>query len=223
MNVGQARGWIDPGMVAVFAASPPNRDLLAYASRKSEAAGRLRILDIGCGAGRNAVPLADAGAHVVGTDLSLPMLLAARGRDGARVHLVQAPMHAIPVADRSFDFIVAHGIWNLARSGDEFRAAVSEASRVAAPGAAVFVFTFSRHTLPDDAVPVAGESFVFTQFSGPPQVFVTWKQLLEELSTAGFEPDPDLPIRELNRLSPGQVRAGGVPVIYQAGFRKTGE
>ena len=221
MNAGPARGWIDPGVVAGFVASPPNRDLLAYAARKCAAAGPLRILDIGCGAGRNAVPLAHAGAHVVGTDLSLPMLLAAHER-GARVHLAQAPMDLLPVRDRSFDVIVAHGIWNLARSAEEFRAAVAEASRAAAPGGALFVFTFSRRTLPDDAIPVAGESFVFTQFSGAPQVFLTREELLGELSQAGFEPDPDLPVRELNLPPPGQVRVGGAPVIYQAGFRKTG-
>ena len=131
-------------------------------------------------------------------------------------------MHALPVRDRSIDLIVAHGIWNLARSGAEFRGAVAEAARVAAPGAALFVFTFSRHTLPPDAAPIAGEAFVFTQFSGAPQVFLTRDQLLEEMREAGFHPDPALPIRELNLPPPGQVRVGGAPVIYEAAFRKTG-
>ena len=49
------------------------------------------------------------------------------------------------------------------------------------PGGGLFVFTFSRHTLPPDTQPVPGESFVFTQFSGAPQCFLTEPQLLTEL------------------------------------------
>jgi hypothetical protein len=117
------------------------------------------------------------------------------------------------------DLVVAHGIWNLARSGLEFRRALAEAARVATTGAALFVFTFSRRTLPSSATPVTGESFVFTQFSGSPQVFLTEDQLLAELHAAGFVPDPELPLRELNVTRPGQVRSAGTPAIYEAGFR----
>ena len=132
-------------------------------------------------------------------------------------------MDALPVRDRSIDLIIAHGIWHLARSGAEFRRAIAEAARAARPGGALFVFTFSRNTLARDAWPIAGETFVFTQFSGQPQVFLTSGQLLFELHAAGFEPDPAWPLRELNVPPPGQVRAGGAPVIYEAAFRKTGE
>ena len=109
---------------------------------------------------------------------------------------------------------------NLAgRAPDELRASIAEAARVATAEAALFVFTFSRRTLPSSATPVAGESFVFTQFSGSPQVFLTEDQLIEELHTAGFVPDPALPLRELNVPAPGQVRSAGTPVIFEAGFR----
>ena len=215
--------WSDAGTVAGFAQSAPNPTLIQYATRQQRSSAPLRVLDIGCGAGRNAVPLARAGAYVLGTDLSWPMLRAAADRDAAgRLLVALAPMQALPVRERCIDLIVAHGIWNLARSDREFRQAIAEAARVARLGAALFVFTFSRHTLPPDAAPVAGQTLTFTQFSGHPQIFVTGEQLGSELGAAGFEADPDLQLRELNLPSPGRVRVGGAPVIYEAGFRYRG-
>ena len=83
----------------------------------------------------------------------------------------------------------------------------------------MFLFTFSRHTLAPGAAPLPGEMFVFTQFSGEPQCFLTDAQLHAELKAAGFTPDSALPLRELNRRD-GLVAAGG-PVIYEGAFRFT--
>jgi SAM-dependent methyltransferase len=214
--------WSQPGTVAGFARSPPNDVLMRFAEEILAARPGARVLDLGCGAGRNAVPLAEMGWRVVGLDLSWPMLQAAatRAREAGvadRVHLALAPMDHLPVRDHSIDFIIAHGIWNLARSSAEFRQAVAEAARVAAAGASLFVFTFSRHTFPPDAAPVSGEPFVFTQFSGEPQCFLTESQLVAELDAAGFMPDGRVPLTEYNRPLPGAIR-GGAPVIYEAAF-----
>ena len=119
------------------------------------------------------------------------------------------------------DFVVAHGIWNLARSAAQFRRAVDEAARVATPDAALFVFTFSRHTLPARSTPVAGEAFVFTEFSGEPQCFLTEAQLDTELARAGFVRDRTAPFHEYNVPKPGTLPMGNAPVIYEAVFRRT--
>jgi SAM-dependent methyltransferase len=231
--------WSAPSVVAGFARSSPNEILMRFAAAELERLGRpprsrpARALDLGCGAGRNAVPLANLGWELVGLDNSLPMLAAAAARSGElaagnRLHLAASGMDGIPLADASCDFVVAHGIWNLARSAAEFRRAVREAARVAVPGAGLFVFTFSRNTFADGVAPVAGEPFVFTQFSGAPQCFLTADQLVDELGEAGFAPDPAVPLTEYNRPAPGsRPVAGGPapptrPVIYEAAFRRRG-
>lgn len=217
-----ASPWKAAATVAGFAHAAPNMVLMRFAQTERARAGRGHALDIGCGAARNALPLARQGWSVVGLDLSEPMLTAAAERrredGGGGARFMRAAMDALPVADRSMDLIVAHGIWNLADSSAEFRRGVREAARVAAPGAALFVFTFSRHTLPAHAEPVAGEPFVFTQFSGQPQCFLTEAQLVAELASAGFSVEPAVPLSEYNRRAPGSL-AARAPVIYEAAFR----
>lgn len=213
--------WSKPETVTGFSQSPPNDTLMGFVGSERRSRARLRILDIGCGAGRNAVPLAAQGHEVFGVDLSLPMLNGAQTRarhSEVRLQLALAPMDAIPCSDRSFDVVIAHGIWNLARSGTEFRRAVREASRVSRPGASLFVFTFSRSTLPIEASPIPGETFIFTRFSGRPQCFLTREELVSELGVGGFQQDPAVPLTEHNRPRAGQIQAGG-PVIYEGAFR----
>ena len=183
--------WSEAALVSGFAQSPPNHTLMEFAAAR-RASGARQLLDIGCGAGRNAVPLVFQGWTVAEMDLSLGI-----SRRPARAHNRSARTQARPGAGadgtaadrrRSMDVIVAHGIWNLAQTTAQFRAAVREAARVARPGGSLFVFTFSRSTLPDADRPLA--RYVYARFSGGPQIFLTVEELVEELAAAGFWADP---------------------------------
>ncbi|WP_372846008.1 class I SAM-dependent methyltransferase [Pontiella sp.] len=209
--------WSLPEVVDRLSATPPNTVLMRFAAEEQQRSAGRRLLDIGCGAGCNAVPLAKAGWHVLGLDLSQPMLEAARQRldDPERLQLQRAAMDRLPVEDQSFDFIVAHGIWNLAGSAKEFRTAVREAARAAKPGAPLFVYAFSRSTLPPETKPVDGEPFVFIEFSGRPQCFLIEAQLIEELDNAGFEQEPGIPIAEYERVPDRK------PAILEGIFRRS--
>lgn len=216
--------WEDAGVVRGFSTAAANEVLLDYVRGELARRPGLSVLDVGCGAARNAVPMAAAGAAVIGTDVASPMLEAARSRVEAagltdRVTLIRAPMDALPLGDASIDLVVAHGVWNLARSAAELRRAIAEAARVARPGAGLFVFTFSRATLPRDARPVPGESLVFTQFAGEPQCFLSEAELRAELLRAGFEKDPPGPLTEYNRPVAGLTLTHGGPVILEGTFR----
>jgi ubiquinone/menaquinone biosynthesis C-methylase UbiE len=172
--------------------------------------------------------MAAEGAAVIGIDVARPMLEAARRRVAdagveGLVALVRAPMDRLPLRDASIDLVVAHGVWNLARSAAELRRAIAEAARVARPGAGLFVFTFSRATLSPGDEPVPGESFVFTQFAGEPQCFLTEEELATELRLAGFEKDPPGPLTEYNRPVAGRTLTRGGPVIYEGTFRAARE
>lgn len=216
--------WAELRTVAGFSSGGPNDVLLAFAARCRSSSRQPLCLDIGCGAARNALPLASLGFRVVAADLSAPMIEAAQRRiqaapAPAAVDLVMAPMAPLPFADGVFDLVVAHGVWNLAASDQEFRAAIAEAARVARPGAGLFLFTFSRRTLPPHATPDDGETFVYSSWNGEPQCFLDEAALIDELARAGFVRDTPAPLTEYNAPRPGEVRmGGGPPVIYEGTF-----
>jgi SAM-dependent methyltransferase len=212
--------WEDPRTAEGFAVGPPNAQLVEFACARFRPGAS--CVDLGCGALRNAVPLAELGYRLVGVDLSQSMIRTAAARlrasGSSNVQIVRAPMAPLPFEAGVFELVVAHGIWNLAASGAEFRAAVGEAARVARPGAGLFLFTFSRHTLPPDATPDAGETFVFSSWNGEPQCFLAEDEIIDELGRAGFVRDSAGPLTEYNRPAPGELRAGGRPVIYEGTF-----
>lgn len=226
--------WDSPNIVSNFTRKKPSTTLLGYV-REFSAGRRLRVLDIGCGAGRHLRPLLEAGHDCRGTDTSEKMLEAAARLlsdvtpDTADI-LVRAPMHELPFDDRSFDLIVSHGVWNLARTEQELRLAIREASRVADSGAALYLTTFSRNTLPPTAEPVPGSTYIFTDFNDEPQCFLTRDQLQSELEAVSFRSDSEHQIRELNRPAYWEsstqtglsIVHGKRPVLFEGAWIRTG-
>lgn len=64
-----------------------------------------RVLDVGCGPGRHAAAVQEAGVSYVGLDLSLPLLL--RARDVTAAPLIRADMRHLPVRPRSMDAVLS--------------------------------------------------------------------------------------------------------------------
>lgn len=93
-----------------------------------------RVLDLGCGPGALAVPLADAGRSVIAFDLAPAMVAEARrliGRDNTRCGFVVGDAMALPFATASFDVVVTTGVLEYVPDVD---LAMSEIARVLRPG-----------------------------------------------------------------------------------------
>jgi SAM-dependent methyltransferase len=108
--------------------------------RRLAAAAEGRILELGCGTGRIAVPIARDGIALVGVDRSRPMLDRARRRAarqglGRRLRLVRADIRQLPFPDRRFALVMApYGILqSLTRAGD-LAATLDSVHRVLARG-----------------------------------------------------------------------------------------
>jgi ubiquinone/menaquinone biosynthesis C-methylase UbiE len=107
------------------------------------------LLDVACGFGRHAVPLARAGYRVTGVDRSTALLAEARKRAEGDVgpKLVQADYRELPFADASFD--AALNLYtSLGYLGDaEDTKVLSEVARVLRPGGKLVIETLHRDLL----------------------------------------------------------------------------
>ncbi|HEV2871506.1 MAG TPA: class I SAM-dependent methyltransferase [Actinomycetota bacterium] len=96
-----------------------------------------RLLDLCCGPGRHAVPLAQLGYRVTGLDLSRPLLARAAAAAGAglTVGLVAADMRRLPFADGSFDAVLnLFNAFGYLEDETQDELVLAEVARVLAPG-----------------------------------------------------------------------------------------
>lgn len=125
--------------------------------------GVRRILDLGCGAGRHLIYLAEQGFDVYGTDISTSALHAARERlrqAGVTVPLLYSDMAALPFADDSFDALISlhvihHG------TAEDIRVVMGEIYRVLrAGGLALLNFLSTRSYSYGDGTEIAPNTFI---------------------------------------------------------------
>src|SRR5581483_9046023 len=116
--------WLEP--------EPEVRDVVPVL----QARGAKALLDLGCGVGRHALFLAEAGFTVDAIDGS-PVGIAEAGRSaaarGLRLNLQEAPADALPFADRAFDFVLSWNVIYHGNQGDVGRR-LAEIWRVLRPG-----------------------------------------------------------------------------------------
>ncbi|MBT2383463.1 DUF4178 domain-containing protein [Streptomyces sp. ISL-11] len=130
----------DPGLT---------RDMVACVTRLVPPAGRPRLLDLACGTGRHAVPLAGAGYRVTGADLSADYLGQARrraeaaGRDVTFVRADMRDLSAFP--DGCFDAVTnLHTSFGFFHDAAEDQRVLQEVRRVLAPGGRFLIDVVNR-------------------------------------------------------------------------------
>ena len=190
--------WNRPEVVDQFAAREPDHRLLELIPRFRRPAAT-RVLDLGCAGGRNAVLLAERGFDVWATDASTPMvertrerLAAILGAEAAGTRVLLGRMDDLSrFPDRSFDLIVALGIYHNARSLAEWDRAIGETARVLNSGGRVLVNHFTPEVdLTGEGVrPVPGEQGLYDGFPGGRAVLLHTEELDAAMARYGLQPE----------------------------------
>lgn len=121
----------------------PLRRMRRRVARLAEIGPGMRVLDVATGTGKQAFAFADAGAEVVGLDLSESMLRIARRKAGARtITFQEGDARALPFADASFDrSCVSFGLHEMPASVR--REALRELARVTRPDGRIVIVDYA--------------------------------------------------------------------------------
>jgi SAM-dependent methyltransferase len=125
----------------------------------------MRVLDAGCGPGRNIEYLLRAGFDVFACDVDERVVETVQrmARDLAP-HLPHRnfrvePMEAMSFGDRSMDVVIASAVLHFARDEAQWRAMVGDAWRVLSPGGTLFCRLASSIGMEDRVQPLGGRRF----------------------------------------------------------------
>ena len=190
--------WDSAENVERFAAREPDVRLARLLGEYPHPS-RVRVLDLGCAAGRNTVLLAERGFDVQAIDASPAMVARTRERVAAILGAAEAQRRVRVgrmddlsfAADAAYDLVVALGLYHCAESRAEWDRALAETARVLRPGARLLVSVFTPETdLTGRGIrAVAGEPDVYEGFdSGGRHVLVDAAGLDREMAQFGLSP-----------------------------------
>ena len=196
-GTGTASFWEQPKSVAKFADRDPDLRLMELLGRAGQPAG-VKVLDLGCAAGRNTAVLAARGFDFHALDGSRPMIAHTRKRVAAILGEQQAERRVglgkmddlRDFADASFDLVVALGVFHCASSCREWRRALDESVRVLAPNGLLLVSVFTPETDPHGTGlhPIPGQPHLYGGFSSGQTYLVDAPTLDAEMASRGMEP-----------------------------------
>lgn len=124
-----------------------------------------RILDAGCGRGRNLVYFLKNGFDVHAVDLEaenvahVRELLAALAPQLEETRIRTAQVDSMPFEDDAFDVVISNAVLHFARDPAHFDAIVTELLRVLAPGGMLFARLASSIGIADEVRPLGNERY----------------------------------------------------------------
>jgi len=189
--------WERPEIVEKFAGREPDRRLAEWLSVRDDLEG-LRVLDVGCAGGRNSVYLARSGCDLYAIDSSLPMVRRTRfrianvlgEREAARRVRVGRMELLGGFRDRSFDLVVALGVFHSAPDRATYELALAESARVLDVEGHLLLANFAPGTELEGTVmePVPGEPDVYIGHESGRHVLLGAEALDKALDRHGLSP-----------------------------------
>lgn len=149
----------------------------------------MRVLDAGCGSGRNLVYLLRQGFDVCGTDSSPDAVLQVQRLASTLAPAMPLsnfrvePVEQCSFGDATFDVVLSSAVLHFARDDAHFDAMVSELWRVLVPGGMLFARLASSIGIEGRVEPRGGNRFVLPD--GSVRYLVTEQRLLDTTRRLG--------------------------------------
>ncbi|GAB4509567.1 MAG: class I SAM-dependent methyltransferase [Anaerolineae bacterium] len=160
---------------------PPGEDVPAAAliARAGSLTPESRVLEIGVGTGRIAVPLLAHLNHSFGVDLSVPMMERLRAKPGSeKISLAISDARRLPFPTHTFDAMVVVHVFHLI---PDMSTAVHEAARVVKPVGVMLHCYNERESALEALRPDTNPS------KGPYDRTHRWNRITSELEQAGWQ------------------------------------
>jgi SAM-dependent methyltransferase len=152
---------------------------------------QMRVLDAGCGAGRNLVYFLREGYEVCGVDQSHEAIAHVRALAAARApHLPPTNFRAEPVErmsfdDESFDAVISSAVLHFARDEEQWQSMLTEMWRVLKPGGIFFARLASTIGVEGQVERLAGRRYHLPD--GSDRFLVDEQMLMATADTLGAE------------------------------------
>jgi len=149
----------------------------------------MRVLDAGCGGGRNLVYLLRSGYDVVAVDADPAAVEATRALAASLAprlpssNFAVEPIEGMTIADASVDVIISSAVLHFAQDRSHFEAMVRRMWRALAPGGLLFCRLAASTGLEDRIVPVGGGRYALPD--GSERYLVSQSQLVELTKALG--------------------------------------
>lgn len=141
----------------------------------------MKVLDAGCGEGRNLVYFLNAGYTVFGVDKdpqaidALRFIAGSIRPDLSRDHFQVAELETLPYQERSFDLIIASAVLHFASSEGHFKRMFAELVRCLKPAGILFIRMTSDIGIEEKIVPQGQGNFLLPD--GTRRYLLTRKQV----------------------------------------------
>lgn len=168
----------------------------------------MKVLDAGCGEGRNVMYFLNSGYNVYGMDIdsaainALKFIAGSLRQDLDQDHFQQGDIENLPYADHTFDLIIASAVLHFARNERHFLKMFGELIRCLKSGTMLFVRIASDIGIEEKVVPLGSGRFLLPD--GTERFLLTRKMLLtlaKRHSLIYLEPFKTVNVNDLRCMS----------------------